>query len=82
VVAQPIGVMDSLDAVQWQQALDEAQRQAGAGGIRGKALTPFLLTRVAALTGGKTLLVNQKLVVANAKLAAQVASLLAQMTKT
>jgi pseudouridine-5'-phosphate glycosidase len=82
VVAQPIGDTDTLDAAEWQEALDQAQRQAGAGGVRGKALTPFLLARVAALTGGKTLQVNQKLIVANAKLAAQVASLLAQMTKT
>jgi pseudouridylate synthase len=81
VVAQPIGETDSLDAAAWQEAFDEAQRQAGAGGVRGKALTPFLLARVAALTGGKTLRVNQKLIVANAKLAAQLASLLAQMTK-
>jgi pseudouridine-5'-phosphate glycosidase len=77
VVAQPLADDDGLDATEWQRALDEAQRQAGEQGVRGKALTPYLLARVAEITGGKTLRVNQRLIVANAKLGALVASALA-----
>jgi pseudouridine-5'-phosphate glycosidase len=76
VVAQPLADDDGLDATEWQRALDEAQRQAGEQGVRGKALTPYLLARVAEITGGKTLRVNQRLIVANAKLGALVASAL------
>jgi pseudouridine-5'-phosphate glycosidase len=41
--------------------------------VRGAALTPFLLSRLAEVTRGKTLKVNAELIVANARLAAQVA---------
>jgi pseudouridine-5'-phosphate glycosidase len=77
VLAQPLDAVDSLDAAQWQEALDKAQRQAGESGVRGKAITPFLLTRVAQITGGKTVRINQRLIEGNARLAAQLASALA-----
>jgi pseudouridine-5'-phosphate glycosidase len=51
------------------QAVDEARMQ----GIAGKALTPFLLSRVNALTGGDSLAGNVQLVLNNARLAARVA---------
>ena len=44
-----------------------------AQGISGKAVTPFLLARVNALTGGDSLAANVALVLNNARLAAQVA---------
>jgi pseudouridine-5'-phosphate glycosidase len=80
VVAQPVAD-EGLDAAQWQQALEQAERQAGEHGVRGKALTPFLLARVAEITGGKTLGVNQALIIANARLAAQLASALSSAGK-
>jgi pseudouridylate synthase len=52
-----------------QLALDEACAQV----IRGKALTPFLLARVNALTGGNSLASNVQLVLNNATLAAKLA---------
>jgi pseudouridine-5'-phosphate glycosidase len=73
VVAQPLSPGDSLDTAEWQQALEQAERLAGQGGVRGKEITPFLLARVAEITGGKTLHANRALVVANARLAADVA---------
>ena len=42
------------------------------------AVTPFLLARLAEITGGRTLRANQALVVANARLAAQVARALVE----
>lgn len=54
-------------------ALDEAEE----AGVRGKALTPFLLRRLHEATGGATVAVNRKLLVANARLAARIAQHLA-----
>jgi pseudouridine-5'-phosphate glycosidase len=53
-----------------QQALHEADRD----GISGKEVTPYLLSRVVALTGGDSLKSNIQLVFNNVKLAAQIAS--------
>jgi pseudouridine-5'-phosphate glycosidase len=58
---------------EFELALGEAQQKALAAGVRGKELTPFLLTKLADITEGKTLLANQALVTDNARLAARVA---------
>ena len=55
----------------------EAERQAEQAGTRGPDVTPFLLARMAELTGGKSLRANRELIVANARLAAEVATALA-----
>jgi pseudouridine-5'-phosphate glycosidase len=73
VLAQPPPRELALSPEEFQQALSLAESEATAQGIRGKALTPFLLARLAAGTGGRTLAVNRALVVNNARLAAQVA---------
>ncbi|MEA3325980.1 MAG: pseudouridine-5'-phosphate glycosidase [Chloroflexota bacterium] len=52
-----------------QTALAEAVKQ----GIHGAATTPFLLSRVSALTGGESLHANLELLRKNARVAAQVA---------
>jgi pseudouridine-5'-phosphate glycosidase len=51
-------------------ALASAERQ----GVRGKAVTPFLLAEVAKVSGGETLAANRALLVSNAKVAARVAA--------
>ncbi len=58
------------------EALRHAENMAGAAGVRGGALTPFLLARLAEISQGQTLRANKALVVANARLAAQVAKAL------
>lgn len=63
--ALPRAVVDAAIAT----ALAEAQQQ----GIAGKAVTPFLLARVNALTGGNSLAANVELVLDNARLAAAIA---------
>jgi pseudouridine-5'-phosphate glycosidase len=55
------------------QALGEAQDQ----GISGKAVTPFLLARIKALSGGRSLATNIALVKHNAAVGAQLAVALA-----
>lgn len=57
------------------QALDDANQQ----GIRGKALTPFLLSRLKELSSGKTLEANLLLLKNNARLAAEIAVCLSEV---
>ena len=56
---------DVIDAV-----IDKAIAECNAQGIKGKETTPFLLARVAELTGGDSLASNIQLVYNNAKLTA------------
>jgi pseudouridine-5'-phosphate glycosidase len=74
VLAQPAQTDVLLESTELEDALDQAENEAVSAGIRGKELTPFLLSRLHQVTEGKTLLINKALVAANARLAAQVAS--------
>jgi pseudouridylate synthase len=76
VLAQPLPGETALEADVFHKALVRAESQARAEGVRGPALTPFLLARLAELTEGRTLRANQALIVANARLAARVAAAL------
>jgi pseudouridine-5'-phosphate glycosidase len=76
VLAQPVDAGAALGAEEFEAALAEAEGRAAAEGVRGPALTPFLLARLAEITGGRSLRVNQALIVANARLAARVAKAL------
>ena len=60
-----------LDVI--NKAIDQAVAESVEQGIRGKASTPFLLARVAELTGGDSLESNIRLVYNNAALAARTA---------
>ncbi|QYK51965.1 MAG: pseudouridine-5'-phosphate glycosidase [Anaerolineales bacterium] len=51
----------------------QAQAETDAQGIRGQAVSPFLLARVAELSGGRSLQANLALLKNNAKIAAEVA---------
>ena len=73
VLAQPVDPLVAIDLNEFTHALGEAERQALDAGIHGKELTPFLLSRLAEITAGRTLRANHALVIANARLAAQVA---------
>ncbi len=73
VLAQPLPPELALPAAEFDTAWARAEQLAVAAGVRGQQVTPFLLARLAELTGGKTLTVNQALIAANARLAAQVA---------
>ena len=65
---------EEIDAIT-QQALAEAQAQ----GVSGKAVTPFLLARITALTGGRSLATNIALVKHNAEAGAKLALALATL---
>lgn len=63
----------ALDPLVVQEAVEGATRRAAKEGIRGAALTPYLLRAVAAATGGDSIRANLALLEANARLAADVA---------
>jgi pseudouridine-5'-phosphate glycosidase len=73
VVANPIPTEHAVARCVVDRAIDEALAEARAQGITGKAVTPFLLARVNALTGGNSLASNIQLVLSNARLAAAIA---------
>jgi pseudouridine-5'-phosphate glycosidase len=56
-----------------ERAIERAVAEAELQGIRGKAVTPFLLKRVSELSGGASQRTNQALLVNNARTAALVA---------
>jgi pseudouridine-5'-phosphate glycosidase len=74
ILAQPLPAEAALSAVEMEQALTQVEGRAASAGIRGKALTPFLLAGLAEATQGKTLNINRQLIIANARLAALVAN--------
>lgn len=61
-------------------AIERALADAATQGIRGKAVTPFLLKRVADLSGGASLRANRALLIHNARIAGLVASELAAIS--
>ncbi len=73
VIAQPIVADVAVDEMQFDEALREAEHRATGAKVRGKALTPFLLERLAEITEGKTLAANRALVINNARLATRIA---------
>jgi pseudouridine-5'-phosphate glycosidase len=77
VIAVPIDAADALDRgeaeAQVNGAIEAAERQ----GVRGAALTPFLLGRLSDATGGRSLAANLSLLRTNARVAAQIALALA-----
>lgn len=73
VLANPVPAESALDREVMETALDGAIAEARRIGIAGKGITPFLLESIHRATGGKSLLANRALLVANARLAAEVA---------
>ena len=73
VLAQPVPEADAPDEAVMEAALRSSLEEARRLGVSGKALTPFLLSRIHAETGGESLRANASLIIANASLAAQVA---------
>jgi pseudouridine-5'-phosphate glycosidase len=63
---------ESLDDV--EPLIERALAEAEATGVRGQALTPFVLAFLHRESGGRTLRANRELVVGNARLAAEVAA--------
>ena len=73
LVCQPLPSEAELPREMVDGAIQQARGEAHDKGIHGQALTPFLLARMADLTGGESLRANLALLLNNAKLAANVA---------
>ena len=74
VVANPLPEAEQVDPALHDRVLAESLAEAERRGIRGKAITPFLLDRLHRGTDGATLEANVALVRRNAELAARVAA--------
>jgi pseudouridine-5'-phosphate glycosidase len=79
LLTQPAPAAVALDPEEYAHNLIEVERQAGRG-ISSKDLTPFLTSRLARLTGGKTLQAYKAILAANASLAARIGHALAAVT--
>lgn len=73
VLAQPCPRGVALESDQFEQAMHQAELDATAEGLTGPRLTPFLLTRLAEHTQGKSLVANRSLILNNVCLASQIA---------
>ena len=73
LVCVPVPEEVEIAASDISAALDEAMARAASQGVRGKAVTPFLLGEMEKLTGGKTVETNRALLTNNASMAASIA---------
>ena len=73
LVVQPPPAGTALDPAVVESAVAHALESARAAGVRGAAVTPFLLAAVERETGGRSLATNLALLESNAALAAEIA---------
>ncbi len=74
LVVAPVPATDEVPASEINKHIDEALTAAAEQGISGKAVTPFLLSRIAARTEGRALRANIALLENNARIAGQIAN--------
>jgi pseudouridine-5'-phosphate glycosidase len=79
LVANPIPSAAEIPAAAMAPHIEAALAEATAAGIAAKAVTPFLLARIDAATGGAALAANIALVTDNARLGARIAVALARL---
>lgn len=73
LVVQPPPAGSALDANLVDAAVRSALDQAATAGVRGSALTPFLLAVIEGATGGRSVQTNLALLESNARLAGEIA---------
>jgi pseudouridine-5'-phosphate glycosidase len=73
VVANPIPLDQQWDPAEHDRVLGDAFAAADAAGVRGKAVTPFLLGYIVDASGGRSLEVNLDLARNNVRVAAEIA---------
>jgi len=69
----PVPAKDEFPAERIEGVIQQAAAEAAAQGVHGKAATPFLLGRVAELTGGESRRANTSLLINNARVGGQLA---------
>ena len=73
LIANPVPTQAEIPAAEMERFIARAVEESRAAQISGKAVTPWLLARIVALSGGRSLETNRALIAANAALAAQLA---------
>ncbi len=80
IFAVPVPEGDEMPYDTAEAAIQQATKEAEAQGIHGKAITPFVLARVAELTEGESRRANVSLLINNARTAAQIALALGKLS--
>ena len=73
LVTVPVSRNDEVPATEIEPAIEQAVREAEARGLRSAQVTPFLLARIAELSGERSLHANLALLKNNARVAAEIA---------
>lgn len=73
LIANPVPDVHEVPRERMEAHIQQALAEADARGVKGKAVTPYLLQRVAELTGGESLEANVALIKSNAAMAARIA---------
>ncbi|MER5443544.1 pseudouridine-5'-phosphate glycosidase [Streptomyces sp. NPDC002790] len=73
LVTHPIAEADALDGEQMEQVISTALTQADADGVRGPAITPYLMKAVSRATAGKSSAANRAVLISTASLAGELA---------
>jgi pseudouridine-5'-phosphate glycosidase len=77
LVVAPVPEEDEVPAGEIEDVIEEALEAAAREGVAGRNVTPFLLSRIAAKTGGRALRANVALLKNNARIAGAIAVALA-----
>ena len=72
LVTNPVPETDSIPKSEMEPFIAKASVEAMEKEIHGQALTPFLLSRISELTGGRSLKANLALLLNNARLAGEI----------
>ncbi|MEM8524176.1 MAG: pseudouridine-5'-phosphate glycosidase [Bacteroidota bacterium] len=73
LIANPVPEVHACSKHYIDSVIEKALQEADEQGIKGKQVTPFLLSRIEQLTKGESLVSNIELVLNNARLAARIA---------
>jgi pseudouridine-5'-phosphate glycosidase len=76
LVANPVPEEYAMPEQEINAAIEKALQEVQNQSIKGKEITPFLLSKIVSLTDGKSLETNIRLVLNNAALAARIAACL------
>lgn len=76
LVAAPVPAEDEFPAAEVEPLIAQALADAAEAGVTGKAVTPYLLARLVALSGARSQRANESLLLNNARVAARIAGAL------
>lgn len=78
LVTVPVPEQDEIPLEEMEDVIIQANREAEDQGVTGAALTPFVLSRLAELTDGRSVRTNISLLLNNARVASRIAIALSQ----